>query len=82
MIQQHRKCLVILGMIRDCETYISNCRGNLKRHYATRWIDQMPGVVEYNEKNIEKYKAIRERLVLSYSNQFMKMVEAVAEVMQ
>lgn len=82
MIQQHEKCLAILGMIHDCEKYISNCRENLKRHYAQPWIDQMPWTVRHNEKSIAKYKAIRERLILCYSNQFMKMVEPVAEAMQ
>lgn len=78
--QQHCKCVKALELIATCDQYISTCKANLKRHYAADWIDQMPGVQKYNQKNIEKYSAIKQRLIIYYSNQFMKMVSPVAEL--
>lgn len=81
LYQQHSKCLKALELIATCDEYIKNCRGNLKRHLSLPWFQQMPGVQDYNENSIKKYLRIKERLVLYYSNQFMKMVEPVAEAM-
>lgn len=80
--QQHLRCVKALELIATCDEYITNCRGNLKHHLSLPWIKQMPGVQEYNEKNINKYTAIKQRLKLYYSNQFFKMVEPVAEAIE
>lgn len=66
--QQHQRCLSLLEMIAKCDLYVKNCSDNLKRYHSLKWMDQMPGVEEYNEKNISKYTAIRERLTQSYEN--------------
>lgn len=80
--QQHSKCLQTIELISKCDEYISNCRQNLEHHLSRHSFHPRQGVVEYNEKNIKKYKAIRQRLVLYYSNQFMKMIEPVADIME
>lgn len=68
LLHQHQRCLDLLEGIAKCDRYIKNCSDNLKRYHSLKWRDQMPGVENYNEKNISKYTAIRERLVRSYEN--------------
>jgi len=82
LINQHTKCIATLEGIQRCNTYIRTCQRNLETHAKKHWIDQFPGVVPYNEKQIAKYTRIKARLILYYSNQFMKMVAPVAEVIE
>lgn len=82
MHAQHERCLKALELISTCDEYINNCRQNLKRHISLPWYKQMPGVTEYNEKNIKKYILIKERLKLYYANQFMKMIDPVAAAIE
>lgn len=79
--KQHEKCLAVIEMIQNCEKIIGNCKSNLARLEKMNWIDRMPGSESWNEKQIVKYRAIKQRLILYYSNQFMKLVEPIAETM-
>jgi len=79
MFDQHQKCIKAIELIETCNEYIANNKANIKRHSSLHWIRQMPGFLDYHEKSIKKYTAIRERLILYYSNQFMKLVDPVAE---
>lgn len=76
-IRLHSKCLEILEMIKECNNRIS--RANSDLHFWDNSKGYSTVRILYSrthfEEIVKKYEAIKERLVLYYTNQLLLLVQ-------